>query len=412
VTVVVIGGGVVGLCVAEALQHRGAQVTLLERGRCGAGASHGNAGWITPSHALPLPAPGVVLQALRWLPDPAGPLRLRPSAAMVPWAWRFWRHSRPASFAHGAQALQGLVAGAVDDVRALHARIAPFELRTAPLMYVLGSEQERHHVEAEVDVLRAAGHGGRIEVLDAAAARRHEPALGTTGASAGAVLMHGEAQVRPETLCAALHTTLLARGVDVREDEEVRALRRVRDGWEVDTASATVAASAVVVAAGADAAAVTRLAGLRLALQPAKGYSVTFARTPDAPRSAIYLHAAKVAISPYEAGVRVSGMLELGARRPEPSPARIERFVQRAAAALPGWRPQDPAEPWAGARPLLPDGLPALGPVPERPGLFLAAGHGTLGVTLGPTTGRVLAGAVLAGEPVPAPLASGRLRLA
>jgi D-amino-acid dehydrogenase len=407
--IVVIGGGVVGLCVAEALHRRGADVTLLERGRCGAGASRGNAGWITPSHSVPLPAPGVILQALRWLPDPGGPLRLRPTAAMVPWGVGFWRHSRAGAFSAGAAALQRFAATATADLHALRARTEPFELHDAPLLYPAASEQELAALVHELEVLRQAGYGAAAEILDPGAALRHEPALAAT--TAGALLLHGEAQVRPESLCGALHATLVAAGVDVREHEEVRGLERVGASWRVTCASGTRTADAVVVAAGADAPAVLRQAGLRLPLQPAKGYSITIPSGPDAPRGPVYLHTAKIAISPYDGSVRVSGMLELGARTLHASSRRIERMLRRAAEALPGWRPRSGGEPWAGARPLLADGLPAIGPVSARPGLFLAVGHGTLGMTLGPTTGRVLADAIVDGAPVADALSTQRLRL-
>ncbi len=356
------------MSVTEALRHRGADVTLLERTTCGSGASRGNAGWITPSHALPLPAPGVVALALRWLPDPAGPLRLHPSLAMVPWSWSFWRHARPGPFRAGAQALQQFAATAVGDLLTLRERIAPFELHECGLIYAAATEDELHHVRAELETLREAGHAGhaeRVELLDAAAARAHEPAFGTTGAPAGAIVMHGEAQVRPETLAAALRTALVERGVDVRERADVRGLWPVGSGWRAETSDGAVEAAAVVIAAGADAPAVARQAGLRLPLQAAKGYSATFARTPDAPRSPIYLHGAKIAISPYHDGVRVSGMLELGASGLSPSLDRIERFVRRAAAALPGWRPSDAGEPWAGAPPAAGRGCPRSGRSPR-----------------------------------------------
>ena len=106
--VIVIGGGAVGLCAAEALSARGCEVTVCERDRCGAGASAGNAGWITPSLAAPVPGPGVIGESLRWLLDPSGPLWIRPSpsAELVGWIARFVAHCRGAAYRRGMIALQ------------------------------------------------------------------------------------------------------------------------------------------------------------------------------------------------------------------------------------------------------------------------------------------------------------------
>jgi D-amino-acid dehydrogenase len=123
----------------------------------------------------------------------------------------------------------------------------------------------------------------------------------------------------------------------------------------------------------------------------AKGYSRTYARDGSGPRQALYLENPKVAISVFDEGVRVSGTLELGARGLTLSARRLEAITAAAQAALPGWRM--PAQPrdWAGMRALSPDGLPFIGPVPGLDGVHLATAHGTLGITLAPLTGQLLA---------------------
>ena len=105
--VIVVGGGAVGLCVAEVLSSRGGEVTVLERDRCGGGASAGNAGWITPSLAIPVPGPGVIGESLRWLIDPSGPLWIRPtlSPAMIEWIARFLVSCSRSAYRRGLVAL-------------------------------------------------------------------------------------------------------------------------------------------------------------------------------------------------------------------------------------------------------------------------------------------------------------------
>jgi D-amino-acid dehydrogenase len=137
--------------------------------------------------------------------------------------------------------------------------------------------------------------------------------------------------------------------------------------------------------------------GLRLPVAAAKGYSRTYALDPSGPKQPLYLEEPKVAISVYEEGVRVSGTLELGARSLSLSKRRLQAITEAAGRALPGWRmPPNPRD-WAGMRSLSPDGLPYIGPVPGPPGMHLATAHATLGITLAPLTGELLAAMLLDG---------------
>ena len=128
-----VGGGAVGLCVAEALASRGCEVTVLERDRCGGGASAGNAGWITPSLAIPVPGPGVIGESLRWLIDPSGPLWIRPtlSPAMIEWIARFLVSCSRSAYRRGLAALQQAAALAGPSFDRLAERGVEFELHDA-----------------------------------------------------------------------------------------------------------------------------------------------------------------------------------------------------------------------------------------------------------------------------------------
>ena len=168
----------------------------------------------------------------------------------------------------------------------------------------------------------------------------------------------------------------------------------------------------VVVAAGLDSAPLLRSVGIAMPFVGARGYSVTVAGEGAPPVHALYLAEAKLGLSPYTSGVRVAGVFELGAREATvPRNARA-KLIDAARPYLAGWRPDgDPAPTvWAGLRPTTPDGLPLIGAVPGHDGLFVAAGHAMLGVTLAPATAAVLAPLVLRGERVPelAPFDPGR----
>ncbi len=394
----VIGGGAVGLCTAEVLSSRGCQVSVFERDRCGRGASAGNAGWITPALATPVPGPGVIATSLRWLVDPSGPLWIRPtlSPALLEWIARFAISCRRPVYQRGLVALQRASALAGPAFDALAERGVEFERHADPLLFPCFELAELEHVWHVAEELHQAGSDQRFERVSADEMRSREPALGP--GLIGGVVAHGEGRVRPEGLTAGVHRALLARGVEVIEGMPVMRLTRDGGEWLVHgPGGAVTRAEAVVIAGGVDSVRLLAPHGIRLPLAAAKGYSRTYAVHPSGPREPLYLENPKVAISVYEEGVRVSGTLELGAESLSLSARRLTAIAAAAQRALPGWRM--PAEPrdWAGMRSLSPDGLPYIGPVPGLHGLHLATGHATLGITLAPVTGEVLAGRLLDG---------------
>jgi D-amino-acid dehydrogenase len=394
--VAVVGGGVVGLCVAEALERRGAGVVVLDAERCGAAASAGNAGWVTPGICDPLPAPGTMAQALRWMARPGSPLLVRPTLnpAFLRWSYAFWRSTSPRRYRAGMAALVALGDRALAAFDSLAEAGVDFEMHADGLLFVALSKEVRDDELRLLRQQRAVGYRGRFEVLDAAALRAREPALGATVAAG--ILAADERHVRPETLTAGLAAHLRERGADVREGARVAALAAERTGWRVLLeGGAELRADRVVVAAGAASARLLAPLGLEVPLEGAKGYSITEPAPSVRPRTPLYLLEAKLGVSPFDGGVRLAGTLELGARSLALSPARLRALDDAAGRYLRGWRPSPVRHRWAGLRPLLPDGLPAIGPVPGRAGLFVATGHAMLGVTLAPATAELLAPAVL-----------------
>ena len=395
--VIVIGGGAVGLCTAEALAHRGCEVTLLERGRCGDAASAGNAGWITPSLATPVPGPGVIATSLRWLINPSGPLWIRPTLdpALLTWVARFAVACRQPAYQRGLGALQRAAALAGPAFEALAGRGVEFERHAQPLLYPAFDQAELGHLWGMVDALYEAGSRQTLERAGPADLRGLEPALG--GDLRGGVIAHGEGRVRPESFTAGVRDSLVARGVRVLEHAPVTRLTRAGQQWRADSPVGEHRVDAVVIAGGVASVKLLKPHGIRLPIAAAKGYSRTCARAASGPRHALYLETPKVAISVFDAGIRVSGTLELGARDLDLSSRRLEAITAAAQRALPGWRMSPRRRDWAGMRSLSPDGLPYIGAVPGLPGVHLATAHGTLGITLAPLTGELLAGMLVDG---------------
>ena len=404
--VVVIGAGVVGLACAWELRRRGADVVVIERAAVGGGASRGNTGWVSPSFTYPLPAPGMVREGLRQLVTGGEAFVLRPSLdpAFVRWLWRFQRSCSRARFDAGVRALLALNRRTLELFDAYRDAGVAFEMHTAGLVVAAREPGGLDLYRRIFRRLRELGYeGGTIDELDPAALAALEPALDPARVVAG---LHARVDrfVRPEELTAGLAEHLRGDGVEVREGCELRGLARRDGGWELATgAGGPLAADRVVIAAGLPTAPLLRRLGVRVPLMGARGFSVTVAGRGTPPRHALYLAEAKLGLSPFAGGVRIAGVFELGARDADATPGAGERLLAAARPYLAGWRPDadGPVEAWAGLRPATPDGLPLIGALPGHDGLFLATGHGMLGVTLAPATADLLAPHVLGAPAAP-----------
>jgi D-amino-acid dehydrogenase len=397
VRVAVVGAGVVGLACAWELRRAGADVLVLERGRVGGGTSQGNTGWVCPSFTYPLPAPGMVREGLRQLVTRGEAFVLRPSLdpSYVRWLWRFRRSCSQERFDAGVRALLALNERTLELFDAYRAAGVEFEMHAAGMVVAARTREGLDLYRAIFRRLHELGYrGGAIEELDGDALAELEPALDARTVVAG---LHATVDrfVRPEELTAGLAAALRSDGVEVREDVELTGLG---SNGTLETSAGAERADRVVLAAG--------LATARFAPMPmvgARGYSVTLAGRGAPPRHALYLAEAKLGLSPFAGGVRIAGVFELGPRRAEAPPGAGERLVAAARPYLAGWRPDgdEPLQAWAGLRPATPDGLPLLGAHPSLPNVYLATGHGMLGVTLAPASAALLAPLVLEGRAAP-----------
>jgi D-amino-acid dehydrogenase len=412
--VVVIGGGVVGLSCAFALQRDGHEVEVVEAGQVGHGASAGNAGWVTPTLATPLAAPGILKTGLRSALDPKGALVIRPrlDPLWVRWLWGFARSSRPPVFQAGVAALLGLTRRTLDELDAMREAGVEFEEHRAGLLAVARTARGLEWFDLVFSELKALGFEGGMTDLGPREAQELEPALGPGAQRAVHATL--DRHVDPLTLTAGLHDHLVRFGATITPGFAARGIERDGGRWLVRAtrATTTTAGEAVVVAAATGSAALLREHGLRVPLIGAKGYSVTVPHADPTPRMSLYLCEPKLGLTPLDSGLRIAGFFELGARNALPSIERAQQLVAETRpflVALDGSRFAEGPAGWAGFRPSTPDSLPVLGEVPGAPGLVVATGHGMLGVTLAPATGLAVA-AIVRGERPDwlAPFAPGR----
>lgn len=403
--VAVVGAGVVGLACAWELHRRGAEVVVIERARVGGGVSRGNTGWISPSLTYPLPGPGMLREGLRQLLTGGDAFVLRPrlDPAFVGWLWSFRRNCSRARFDIGIRALLALNRHTLELFDTYRDAGIAFEMHTAGLVVAARTPDGLELYRRTFQRLRELGYeGGSIDELDARGLAALEPALDRTRVVAG---LHARVDrfVRPEQLTAGLAARLRADGVEIHEGCQLHTLTRTTDGWALETTSGPVTAGRIVVAAGLPTAALLRRLGVRIPLIGARGYSITITGRGTPPRHALYLAEAKLGLSPFDDGVRIAGVFELGANNADISPTAGERLLAAARPYLEGWQPDPdgPVQAWAGLRPATPDGLPLIGALPGLDNIYLATGHGMLGVTLAPATANLLAPLVLEGRAAP-----------
>jgi D-amino-acid dehydrogenase len=402
--VVVIGGGVVGMCCAYELQRGGAEVHVLERGRMGQGASRGNTGWVCPSFTYPLPGPGVIREGLRGLLHGGGPLVIHPSLdpTFVRWLLAFRRSCARPRWEHGVRAFIALNARTLECFDAYVEAGVEFEMHRSGLVLVATTPDGLATYLALFRELRSAGFSGETAELDAADAARLEPAL-AAGRIAGGVHALVDRYVRPESLTAGLTAWLLDRGLELSEGVEVTGFELSNGAVRVETPSGPVEGDRVVVCAGASSPPLLSQLGIRMPLVGARGYSLTIAGGALRPRHALYLAEAKVGISAYDDSVRIAGVFELGHSRATLDRRRFAAMLATVEPYFADWRPgsEEPLLEWAGLRPMTADGLPLIGRAPELERVYVATGHGMLGVTLAPATAHALAPLVLEGRPAP-----------
>ena len=392
---IVVGGGVVGLCTAWALRRRGAEVTLLDAGPPERASSHANAGWLVPSLAGPVPAPGLVGTSLRWMLRTDSPLYLKPRADgdFLRWLLAFWRHCNVRDYQHGTLAIAALGRETMSLFDAMRADGVTFEEHRDGIVFAYQSRRELEQDYAGLDLLRPFGHE-TPPLLDGDAMRDLEPVLNAS--ITGGFWFSRERHVRPDSLVAGLVAHLRERGVDMRPRTGVLGIEH-RQGRvvAVATTEGRIAAEHVVVCAGAWTPTVLRLAGARVPIEAGKGYSLDYTPPPELPypvRHPLSLHEARVAVTPLDGCLRLAGTMELSGLNYRLEPSRLAAIAQAGATYLQGW-PADPPRPrvWTGARPMTPDGLPVIGLVAGFSNLAVASGHAMLGVTLAPVTGEAIA---------------------
>ncbi|MEU6076944.1 FAD-dependent oxidoreductase [Micromonospora sp. NPDC047074] len=399
--VAVVGAGMVGLATAWFLQERGVRVTVLDRTGVAAGASWGNAGWLTPGITTPLPEPAVLRYGLRAVLSPSSPVYVPPRAdpRLLRFLAGFTRHSTSSKWQAAMRALIPMNRRALAAFDALAAGgVAAPTHDAKSFVAAYRTEAERSVLLDELAHIHAAGQGIEFDVLTGAEAREVEPSL--SDAVGAAIRLHDQRYVNPGQYVHALADAVRARGGAIVAGVDVVDVRDEATGVRVVTSAGTDERyDTVVLATGTWLGQLARRFGVRTVVQAGRGYSFSVA-IEHLPAGPVYFPAQRVACTPLGDRLRVAGMMEF---RSAEAPLDRRRVAAIADAARPLLRGADldaRTDEWVGSRPCTPDGLPLIGRT-GSPRVFAAGGHGMWGITLGPLTGELLAAQITGGgQPV------------
>ena len=391
---VVVGAGIVGLATAWFLQERGVEVTVVDRDGVAAGASWGNAGWIAPGLTLPLNSPSVLRYGLRSLRDPASPLHIpvRADSSLARFLLLFAANCRRSSWLRAARANAPLNEEAIEAFDVLVGNGVDAPVTDAPITALFRNGAEADSMLADLRRFESAGNALLVTGLSGEALREQVPLA--SPAITAALNINGQRFVDPGRFVHALARSVANRGAALRGLDVVRVSRcgsgiavHARDG-------SRLVADAAVLATGAwlDELAAGRV---RVPVRAGRGYSFTV--PVDRPVvGPIYLPDVRVACTPYQGALRVSGTMEFRDPQEPALPERVGAIVASASPLLQGVRWAERSDIWVGPRPVTPDGRPLIGETSQ--GVFVAGGHGMWGLAHGPVTGRLLAEYITTGK--------------
>lgn len=401
--VLIIGGGVIGVCAAYYLAERGRQVTLVEQGDIAAGSSYGNAGLIVPSHSTPLAAPGALADGLKWMLDPESPFYIRPrlDLDLFIWLFKFTLACNERQMKRAVPVLRDLNCLSLD----LYNELAEldsldFGYRRRGVLLVYKTEAALKHAVEESHLMVEAGVASKT--LNAKEASALEPSVRRD--VAGAIYYPGDAHLNPAEFVQGLARWLERKGVCIHRNTTVTEVERSgRAITRVKTTHGDFQPDQVVVAAGSWSPGLVRGLGLNLPIQAAKGYSVTVKRPSSSPNIPLLLGESRVAVTPMEspAGplLRFAGTLELAGLDLSINQRRVDALRRASKEYMVGMDNMETLEVWRGLRPCTPDGLPVLGRPKAFDNLTVAAGHAMLGMSLGPASGKLAAQIVCGDAP-------------
>lgn len=392
----VIGGGLAGLSSAYFLAKAGCEVTVIDRDASRSeSCSNRNAGMIVPSHFIPLAAPGVITQGIKWMFNRKSPFALKPqfSPSLWAWVWKFWRHSNERHVNDSRELLRDLSL----ESRSLYEELSEdlgFRLEKRGLLMLCQSEEGLHD---EKEVAEMAGEiGVEAEVCGPERLRELDPAAEMK--ALGGVWFPQDCHLDSEEFLAALRAGIEKYGGTFLETDVVDfRIENSKVTHAITGEGEELAAEGFTIACGAWSSELAQKLGQNLPMQAGKGYSFTIPNPTQLPQLCSLLKEGRVAVTPMGETLRVAGTMEICGNDLSVNQHRLEGIVESFCRFFPAFEESNfkGLEPWSGLRPCSPDGLPYIGSANGVSNVMFATGHAMLGLSLASVTGRLIADAFM-----------------
>ncbi len=390
-SIIIIGGGIIGLCTAYYLQKEGHQVTIIDQSNMDFGASYVNAGYLSPSHIIPLAAPGVMKKGIQWMFNPASPLFIKPrlNPDFLRWALAFNRSCSIKNVNRGISAIKDIAVLGRD----LYADIKKsedfkFHLEQKGLLMIC---QTQKMLDEEIRVAEIAKNQG-LGVNELSSSQLQQLQPDTQISAKGAIHYQCDAHTTPHTFMEEIKSHLEASGVIIHKNEKINdVVINNNKITAIRNTSRTYTADEFVLAAGSWSNILSKKLGIKLLLEAGKGYRINSERDLGITIPAI-LAEAKVAITPMQGFTRFAGTMEIAGINHSINKVRVQAIANATQQYYPGVNltTEEKNDAACGLRPVTPDGMPYIGKSAKCKNLTIATGHAMMGWSMGPSTGKLV----------------------
>lgn len=392
--VVVIGGGIIGLSSAYYLHQSGHKVTVIDKGDFSDNCSYGNAGYVCPSHFVPLATPGIVWKGFKWMFNSLSPFYVQPSLkkALIDWGIKFMRNANTNHVEKCAIPLRDIALLSQKEYEEW-TEIPGFQFSyehkgLLEVYQTEAAEEHAHHLMKKANQLGLSD----TRILSAAELQNLEPE--TEIVARGALLFACDAHLYPQKLMQGLLQLLKTKGVTLVANEPVVRFEKTGNKiTKVITPQSSFDASEIVIATGAWSREIAAMTDTKIPLMPGRGYSITLANSPYQLNHPAVLVEGRVAITPMDGNkIRFGGTMEVVPTTTPPRYNRINGIINAVKKYYPTFDvPQpSPEQIWYGFRPCSADGLPYIGRIKSFNNVVVATGHSMLGLSLGAGTGKLV----------------------
>ncbi|WP_372755778.1 NAD(P)/FAD-dependent oxidoreductase [Mariniflexile sp.] len=389
--IIVIGGGIIGLCTAYYLQKEGHQVTIVDKSNFTSGASYVNAGYITPSHFMPLAAPGIINKGIKWMFNSSSPFYVKPrlNIEFLKWTWDFKKSATALKVEKAIKPIKDINLFSRDlyeEMKAANDFNFHYERKGLLMCYKTDEVGEEEWKIGQ----RGIEEGLKVENLSAKDVENLEPKAGLN--IKGAIYYHSDAHMTPNQFMSEMLIYLRSKGVRVFSNEKVIDIE-ISNKYisKVITDKQILTCDEVVLSAGSWSPLITKKIGLKIPIQAGKGYRINVNQSTNITIPAI-LCEAKVAVTPMDGFTRFAGTMEITGINNTINPKRVDAIAKAAKAYYNSVNitKSEKEKSECGLRPCTPDGLPYIGKSSKCNNLTIATGHAMMGWSLGPATGKLV----------------------